>query len=135
MNMFTLHLQSATQGETIEGVTTFVAQDASGSFGLLVGHERLMTSLPFGLAKFQTGDGRWEYVAVPRALLYFVDNELFVTCRRYLRDADLDRVSQSLEHQLRMEEATLHGIKDSLKQLEEEMFRRLWQTGRRRAWP
>ncbi|GKS60086.1 hypothetical protein YTPLAS18_36130 [Nitrospira sp.] len=130
MNTFTLQLHGATQHERVEDVTAFVAHDASGSFGLLAGHERMMTSLPFGLARFRHADGDWEYLAVPKALVYFHESTLSVTCRRYLRDPDYERISQALEEQLRAEETALRGIKDSLERLEEEMLRRLWRLGR-----
>jgi len=132
MNAFVLHLQGATQYERIEGVTSFVGRDASGSFGIMAGHQRLMTSLVFGLARFRAADGTWHYLAVPGAVLYFVGNELFINTRRYVRDEDYARVTRVLDEQLRSEEAGLQSIKDSLRRLEEEMFKRLWRMGRGR---
>ena len=38
MNTFLVHLQSATQYERIENVVSFIAEDDSGSFGILPGH-------------------------------------------------------------------------------------------------
>ena len=131
MNTFTLHLHSATQQDQFTGITAFLGHDASGSFGVLAGHERMMTSLSFGLAQFRGADGQWEYLALPKALVYFSDNTLWIACRRYLRDRDYERMSQALEDKLRTEETTLRGVKDSLHRLEEEVFRRLWRIGRR----
>ena len=122
---FVLHLQDATHYERIEGVTTFVGEDDSGSFGILAEHGRMMTSLVFGLARFRIADAPWEYLALPGALLYFVDNELSISTRRYLRDSDYSRISLALDEQLLAEEATLRGIKESLRRLEEGMFKRL----------
>lgn len=132
MSQFVLHLQSATQYERFENVTAFVGQDASGSFGIMAGHHRMMTSLFFGLARFRTGDGEWQFLALPGALLYFVNNELFLNTRRYLRDRDCTRITHALDDQLRTEEATLRQVKQSLHRLEEEMFKRLWSLGRGR---
>ncbi len=132
MKPFVLHLQSATQNERIENVTTFVGQDASGSFGIMAGHQRMMTPLLFGLARFRTGGSEWQFLALPGALLYFVDNELFLNTRRYLRDQDCTRITQALDEQLRTEEAALQQVKESLHRLEEEMFKRLWSLGRSR---
>lgn len=132
MNAFTLHVQGATQYERIEGVVSFVGQDVSGSFGILAGHQRLMTTLAFGLARFRTVDGTWQFLAMPGAVLYFVANELFVSTRRYVRDDDYTRVTHVLDEQLRAEETGLRSIKDSLRRLEEEMFKRLWRMGRGR---
>lgn len=132
MSQFVLHLQSATQYERIENVTAFVGHDASGSFGIMAGHHRMMTSLFFGLARFRTGAGAWQFLALPGALLYFVKNELFLNTRRYLRDQDCARITHALDDQLRTEEAALHLVKESLRRLEGEMFKRLWSLGRGR---
>jgi F-type H+-transporting ATPase subunit epsilon len=130
MTQFVVHLQSATQYERIERVTMFVGEDASGSFGIMAGHHRMMTPLQFGLARFRTDDSDWQFLALPGGLLYFVDNELFLNTRHYLRDRDCARISQALEEQLSREEAALRELKDSLHRLEEEMFKRLWKLGR-----
>lgn len=127
---FVLHLQGATQYERIDGATSFVGEDDSGTFGILTGHARLMTSLVFGLARFRTADAPWQFLALPGALLYCVDNELFINTRRYLRDEDYGRISQALDEQLMAEETALRSLKDSLHRLEEEMFKRLWKMGR-----
>lgn len=136
MRGFIMHLQSATQYERIEQVTTFVGEDVSGSFGILAGHHRMMTSLLFGLARFRTEEDEWEFLALPGGVLYFVENELFLTTRRYLRGTDYDGIAKALEQQLRSEEALLRDLKESMHRLEEEMFKRLWSLGRgREAYP
>ena len=68
MNGFMLHLQSATQYERIDDATSFVGQDASGSFGLLAGHARFMTVLGFGLTRFRVAEQDWEFLALPGCL-------------------------------------------------------------------
>ena len=133
MKTFTLKLQDATRSEQITGVTSFVGEDASGSFGILAGHARIMTSLIIGLARFRIGEDTWKYLAVPAAVLYFRENELTLSTRRYLLDDDYMRISQALQQQLLAEEETLHTIKRSLRQMEEEALKRLWEMGRRRA--
>ncbi len=133
MKTFTLRLQDATQSEEITGVTSFVGEDASGSFGILAGHGRMMTSLIIGLARFRVGEDIWKYLALPGAVLYFDDNELTLSTRRYLLDDDHMRISQALQEQLLAEEDALKAIKHSLRQMEEEALRRLWEMGRRGA--
>lgn len=130
MRDFVLHLQDATSYERIGGVTTFVGEDASGAFGLLAGHARFMTSLVFGLARFRVGEGPWQFLAVPGALLYFVNNELFINTRRYLKDTNHERISQALKDSLLAEEEILAQVKESLQRMEEEMLRRLWELRR-----
>jgi F-type H+-transporting ATPase subunit epsilon len=132
MNGFVLHLQSATQYERIEHVASFVGEDDTGSFGILAGHVRMMTVLGFGMARFRVGGEDWQFVAVPGALVYFVDGELYLNTRRYLRDPDFERVSAVLRQQMLEEEEELRGMKQSVHRLEEEMMRRMWQMKRGR---
>lgn len=130
MNTFTLKLHDATRSEQIMEVSTFVGEDNSGSFGILAGHARLMTALIIGLARFRVGEGKWQYLALPGGVLYFHDNILTINTRRYLLDDDYMRISQALQQQLLAEEEQLHSIKKSLHQMEEEVFKRLWEMGR-----
>jgi len=133
MKSFSLSLRDVNRGETIDGVTSFVGEDESGSFGLLSGHARFMTSLVFGLARFRTGSAQWHYLAVPGALLYFADDALHITTQRYLLDDDYERVSGRLRDELLKEEKSLREVKASLRKMEDELFRRLWQLGREYA--
>ena len=122
---FTLHLQSAARHERIAGVVSFVGEDASGRFGLLPGHAPLLTLLEYGLARFRDAAGPWRYLGCPGAVLWFADDELFLTTRRYLIDDDYGRISTLLAGQLAEEEAALQSVKDNLRRLEQELFRRL----------
>jgi len=126
---FTLRLQDATHSEDIAGVTSFVGEDASGSFGILAGHARMIASLIFGLARFRIGENAWQYLALPGAVLYFHDDLLTLSTRHYLRDNDYMRVSEALQKQLLVEEEKLHTMKKSLRRMEEEVFKRLWEIG------
>jgi F-type H+-transporting ATPase subunit epsilon len=131
MSSFTLRLQDATHAEKIAGVTSFVGEDDSGSFGILAGHSRMITALVIGLARFRIGADVWCYLAVPGAVLYFRDNVLTLSTRRYLLDDDYMRISQALQQQLLAEEEQLHNMKASLHRMEEEMLRHLWDMGRK----
>ncbi|HUW49544.1 MAG TPA: F0F1 ATP synthase subunit epsilon [Sulfuricella sp.] len=130
MTPFAVHLQCATQYQRVEGVTSFVGQDESGSFGIQAGHARMMTVLSYGLARYRTGGDIWIYLAMPGGVLYFVDNELFITTRRYFVDTDYQRISTALLEQLLQEEEQLRKIKENIYRLEQEMLRRLWQMER-----
>lgn len=127
MNSFTLHLQSATQYECFPDAISFVAADDSGSFGIQAGHARMMASLTLGLARFSTVDGVQRYVAIPGALMYFRDNQLFVNTRRYLHGADASAISATWKHELEAEEARSREVHDRIVRLEDEILKRLWQ--------
>ena len=127
MNTFTLLLQDASHSERIDDVNSFVGEDASGSFGILAGHCRVMTTLVTGLARFRIGDTNWQYLAMPGAVLYFLDNVLTLNTRRYLRDEDYTRISAALQEQLLAEEEQLHATRESLRRMEESLLKRLWE--------
>ena len=127
MNTFSLHLQSATQYERVENVISFVGEDDSGSFGILPRHARMMTLLAFGMARFRVAGQGWEYLALPGAVAYFVSGHLYINTRHYLRGKDYETITAALREELLAEEEDLHTIKQSLRRLEEEMFKRLWK--------
>ena len=130
MREFSLELLSASEQRRIDGVVSFVGEDVSGSFGILTGHVRSMTSLLFGLARFRCANEEWQYLAVPGGLLYFVDNHLRVCCRRFLVDSDYERISTLLRQQLLSEEQALREMKQSLRRMEESVLKRLWDISR-----
>ena len=131
MKSFTLWLQDATRSEEITGVTSFVGVDASGSFGILAGHARMMTSLIIGLARFRIGESVWQYLALPGAVLYFHDDVLTLSTRHFLLGDDYMHISQALQQQLLAEEEKLYAMKESLHHMEEEVLKRLWQMSHR----
>ena len=129
MNTFAVHLLAADRYERIDGVASFVGEDKSGSFGLLARHGRFMTVITFGLARLLMADGRREYLGFPGGLLYFIDNELRISTRRYLRDTDVARITQALTRELLDEEQALHQTRQKLHRLEAEMLKRVAQLG------
>ena len=131
MNAFTLQLNDATHEQRIAGVTSFVGEDASGSFGIRTNHARFMTTHVFGLARFRQAEEDWQFLALPGAVLYFNDNELTISTRHFLIDTDLDRISTLLEQQLIAEEENLRATKASLHKMEQAMLNRLWKLRRK----
>jgi F-type H+-transporting ATPase subunit epsilon len=134
MSQFVLKLFDATHEQRITGVTSFVGEDASGSFGIQPNHARFMTTLVFGLARFRLGTDDWQYLALPGAVLYFNDNELTISTRHFLIDTDLERISTLLEQQLISEEENLHATRDSLHRMEQAMLKRMLSLKRKMVW-
>jgi F-type H+-transporting ATPase subunit epsilon len=132
MRSFVLQLNSTHRSERIDGVQCFVGEDASGSFGLMAGHERFITALVFGLARYRRSGEPWQYLALPGGLVYFVDGQLSVGTRHYLRDADYARVSRTLAEQFLTEEAALESVKENLRRLEENMLKLMLELDRAR---
>ena len=130
MSAFAVHLYAADRYERIDGAVSFVGEDRTGSFGLLARHERFMTVLDFGLACITLTDGSRQFVGFPGGLAYFVDNELRISTRRYLRDTHVGRITEALTRELLEEEAELQLTRRKLHRLEAEMLKRLAQMGR-----
>ncbi len=127
MSGFTVHLQSASSMETIENVLSFTGADRSGSFGIMAGHERMMSILDFGLARLRIAHDRLIYIALPGGILYFTDNQLFISTRRYISGDDIHTVETAIGEILTAEEEAMHDLKGSIARLEQEMTRRLWR--------
>jgi F-type H+-transporting ATPase subunit epsilon len=130
MKTFSLLIQDATHAEKIEGISSFVGEDRSGSFGILAGHARLMTTLVMGLARYRIGNQSWQYLAQSGAVLYFQDNHLTISTRHYFRDEDYMRISNELQQKLLAEEEELFAVKQNLQHLEKEIFKRMWEMRR-----
>lgn len=130
MNDFTLHLQSAREYKKISHVSSFVGKDLTGKFGLMANHERLVTTLTFGLLSYKINGEQWNYIALPGGVLHFINNELFISTRLFFIDEDYERINEKLEKDIRREENKSHYIRQSLQKMEQEMFKRLWQVGR-----
>ena len=130
MSVFTLELRDYQHQRRIEDTESFVGEDASGSFGILAHHAHMMTSLVFGLARFRRVEGTWTYLALPGGLVYFRDNSLRIVTRRFFLDDDYDRISRTLTEELLTEETKLSAIKQSLRHMEEDLLKQMWQMRR-----
>ncbi|WP_163339466.1 F0F1 ATP synthase subunit epsilon [Desulfopila sp. IMCC35008] len=130
MNSFTLQVFDSQKDIQIQGVTSFVGEDESGSFGILPGHARFMTVLVLGLASFRCGKKLRQYLAMPGAVLYFSDNILNLVCRHCMIDENYDHISRLLSEELLAEEEQLREVRQSLKRMEEALLKRMWKIRR-----
>ena len=130
MKTFTLLIQDATHAEKIDGLSSFVGEDKSGSFGLLADHARFMTTLLMGLARYRIGNKPWQYLAQPGAVLYFQNNLLTISTRHYFRDENYMHISSDLQQKLLAEEEELHSVKHSLQHMEKEVLKHMWELHR-----
>jgi F-type H+-transporting ATPase subunit epsilon len=134
MKAFTLRILDSSGQKEFADVVSFVGVDASGSFGIYAGHARMIASLIVGLARFRTEESGWRYIALPAAILYFEHDVLSLCTRRCLVGDDYASISTALHEQLLTEESKLTSMKQNLHQMEEELFRRLWEMGKEGAW-
>jgi len=125
MKSFRLLLRDIRHAARIDEVVSFVGEDASGSFGIQAGHGRLITCLVYGLARFKQEDRPWQYLAMPGAMLYFLDNQLMVNTRRFLLSDDYELVNRQLLEVLAAEERELAGMKNNLRNIERNILHRM----------
>ena len=130
MKTFSLMIQDSTHAEKIDGVSSFVGEDMSGSFGILADHARMMTTLVMGLARYRIANESWHYLAQPGAVLYFHNNLLTISTRHYFRDQDYMRISSDLQQKLLAEEEELDAVKHSLQHMEKEVLKHMWELHR-----
>jgi F-type H+-transporting ATPase subunit epsilon len=130
MKTFTLLIQDATHAEKIEGVSSFVGEDSSGSFGILADHACLLTILDMGLARYRKDSEAWQYLAQPGAVLSFHDNLLTISTRHYIQDENYLQISSELQQKLMAEEEELSTVKQNLQLMEKEIFKHLWKMRR-----
>jgi F-type H+-transporting ATPase subunit epsilon len=131
MKSFSLVVNDGNGRHEFPNVDSFVGEDVSGSFGIMAGHARMITSLVVGLARFREAETVWRYVAMPGAVLYFDDNTLTLSTRRCLIDEDYTRISAALTQQLLTEEQDLQAMKKRLRSMEEQVLKRIWELDRR----
>jgi len=134
MNRFVLNLFDAGHEQRIADVVSFVGEDASGCFGIQANHARFMTTLVFGLARFRRVEDDWQYLAMPGAVIYFNNNELTISTRHFLIDADFERISTLLDRQLIAEEENLQTTRESLHKMEQAMLKRMLALKRKTGW-
>ena len=96
MTTMTLHVRHSSDHVRFDGLTSFVGEDATGSFGILPNHARMMTALVAGLSRFRIGENEWHYLALPGGILYTSGTELTICTRRYLHDTDFRRMGTLL---------------------------------------
>ena len=131
MNTFKLTIRDLRDSEIYENVTSFVGEDASGSFGIQANHAQFITSLVYGLARFKQEDGIWRYVAVPGAILYFTNNEMKLISRRFLISDDYELMSNALLNTLASEEQALSEVKHNLQNIETNILKRMLEMSKR----
>lgn len=134
MNTYAINLFDSADHQKIDGVTSFVGMDATGSFGIQAHHARFMTILVFGLARFKQEEGDWQYLALPGGVLYFNEKGLTISTRHFLIDSDFDRISALLGQQLIVEEESLRATRLSLHRMEQAILKQMAALQRKPGW-
>jgi F-type H+-transporting ATPase subunit epsilon len=125
MTTFTVTLLDGRGAERFESITGFVAADASGSFGLLAGHAKMVSVLRYGLARFVDNAGNWRYIALPGGVLRFADNQLQVSTVRYFLGEERSRIVEQLAGAMARVDSDVRTARATLDEIEHSLMRRL----------
>jgi len=122
---YTMVIADSTGERRVDEVISFVAEDASGSFGVQARHRHLLTVLEYGMARYLAAGADWRWLAMPGAVLRFAGNQLTISTRRCIEGTDYRRLEQELHQALAQEEQALSHLRTGLHRLEDSLLQRL----------
>ena len=128
-----LILLDGTSSTRIENLTSIVAADASGQFGLLPGHDTLVTVLEPGLFRYrQAHTTDWSFGACVGGLLSCSSTpdrrtEVCVVSRRFLRGDEPEVLQTQLDQLLEREGMLRVSTRESRERLDLAFYKRMQQ--------
>ncbi|MEX8520295.1 MAG: F0F1 ATP synthase subunit epsilon [Leptothrix sp. (in: b-proteobacteria)] len=127
--MMTLELLDGHSMRRIDAVRSVVAADASGMFGLMPGHEALVTVLEPGLLRYRCGgaDAPWIHAACVGGLLRGADNHVRIVSRRFLSGDSPEQLQLELERLLTEEYSLRLSARTSQAKIELALLQRMQQ--------
>jgi F-type H+-transporting ATPase subunit epsilon len=125
MRTFAVTLLDGHGAESFGSVARFIAADASGSFGLLAGHARIVSVLRYGLARFIDSAGNWHYLALPGGVLRFADGRLQLSTVRYFLGGDRSKIVEQLASAMARADSDVRTARATLDEIEHSLMRRL----------
>ncbi|MDE2625146.1 MAG: F0F1 ATP synthase subunit epsilon [Betaproteobacteria bacterium] len=125
MKTFLLELLDSQGADHFAAVRQFIAADASGSFGILAGHEPMVAVLRYGLARFEDGEGQWHYAALPGGTLRFAGNRLTVASVHYFLGQQRNTLLQQLAGEMARTDSDIARARATLTEIEHSLLRRL----------
>jgi F-type H+-transporting ATPase subunit epsilon len=130
-NDLLLRLMDGARETTVDDVVSFVAEDASGQFGLRPGHEPLLTCLEPGLFRFlRRGQLTWSHGACTGGMLHGLRgtggrHEVRLVSRRILLGDDLATLRTQLDAMLAQERSLRTSTLEQVERLDLAFQRRL----------
>lgn len=128
----TLTLLDGRSTTRLEQITSLIAQDASGQFGILPGHVKLVTLLEPGLFRYRVGDGTaWFHGASAGGMLSCQrdagSTQVRIVSRRFLLGDEPETLQKQLDELLASERTLRMSTRDSVAQLEHAFYKRMQQ--------
>lgn len=131
MKTFALELLDSHGADRFAAVRQFVAADASGSFGILAGHEAMVAVLRYGLARFEDDEGIWRYAALPGGTLRFASSRLTLATVHYFLGEERGALLERLTAEMARSDSDIARARATLTEIEHSLVRRLGElTGR-----
>lgn len=129
-SVFTLSLLDGQSSRVIEGVSSLMASDASGQFGVLPAHEALITVLEPGLFRYRQVDHPdWRFGACAGGLLSCADEQgatvVRLVSRRFLMGDEPEALLRQLDALLADEQSLRMSLRESRVQLDLALMRRM----------
>ena len=128
----TLMLLDGRTTTCMERVTSLIAQDASGQFGILPGHAALVTVLEPGLFRYRMATGTvWSYGASAGGLLHckreIAATRVRIVSRRFLLGDEPEALQTQLDELLAAQRTLRMSTRDRVRQLDQAFYKRLQQ--------
>jgi F-type H+-transporting ATPase subunit epsilon len=109
-------------------VTSVRAEDDSGSFGILRGHQDLLTALNVSIVSWRDADNRVHYCAVRRGVLSVTDgSEIAIATREAVPGDDLDRLEEVVLSEFRQRSEAERASRTQSLQLQMKAIRQIVQ--------
>jgi F-type H+-transporting ATPase subunit epsilon len=127
--MMQLKVLTPTQTLVDEPATRIHAEGLEGSFCLLPRHRDWVAALLPGIVGFTTSAGQERFLAVDQGVLTKRSSEVLIAARRAVREDDLSRLRQVVEHEFRQLDEQEKVARSVLARLEAGMMRRFLEWG------
>jgi F-type H+-transporting ATPase subunit epsilon len=125
-----LTVTTATEVIVDRDVTYVQAEDPTGRFGVLPGHERFLTAIVPSVLVYRYGQGRAQseaYVAVRRGMLRIQDDQVQVAVRAAHASDDLGKLEEEVRKAREKEDDRSYRSTRSLYQMQLAAWRRLME--------
>lgn len=133
MNTFSLQLYGETEVQSREGLQLVVAHDASGSFAVGAGHERMLAILTPGVLRLRYAAGKVEYAATMGGTLYFVGNRMHIVTQEFAFAPSPEELDRDLKVTWQAEDAERAELRAQIHRLDRAMLAALARLERARV--
>jgi len=127
MSAITVSLLDGRSERRLEDVASLVATDGSGQFGILPGHEPLVTAVTAGLVRCRRADGGAYHLACTGGVLLCRDDQVQIVSARFLIGEREDELTPQLDRLLSREQTEQAAGRQSRAQVDRALLKRLRQ--------